>query len=103
MKKTISASILILMLSNTAHAQQETTLDKLFNLLEQFSEETQPMVEGLLTEMAPKLEQLQSLLTDWSLYEAPEVLPNGDIIIRRKNAKPDQTDDKPFQKAPRDI
>jgi hypothetical protein len=25
---------------------------------------------------------------DWSVYEAPEMLPNGDIIIRRKPDAP---------------
>ena len=42
------------------------------------------MVEGLVAEMAPAMEQLRELTDQLDAYHAPEVLPNGDIIIRRK-------------------
>ena len=42
------------------------------------------MMEGLIDEMAPALDQLRNLTDQLDAYEAPEVLPNGDIIIRRK-------------------
>ena len=69
-------------------------------------------LEGLMDEMGPALERLQDLgpglrdfmmqmgpslrdlmeeVQDWSVYEAPEILPNGDIIIRRK---PEETNPK---------
>lgn len=52
------------------------------------------LFRGLLEEVQPKLEELAELLDEWdweglsiedlSDYHPPEVLPNGDIIIRRK-------------------
>jgi len=39
-----------------------------------------PMME----EMAPRMRELITLLGDMQNYQAPEVLPNGDILIRRK-------------------
>ena len=45
-------------------------------LFDSFSDEVAPMMEGLA-------EQLKGL----DAYHAPEVLPNGDIIIRRKTPK----------------
>lgn len=51
-------------------------------------EGTKLFLRGLLQELEPALEGWQSLadmLSDLSLYHPPEVLPNGDIIIRRKH------------------
>ena len=41
-------------------------------------------LQGLAEEMAPALAELQGMIGDFTHYHAPEVLPNGDIIIRRK-------------------
>lgn len=41
-------------------------------------------MKGLLEEMEPAVDGLEGLLDDLGAYHAPEVLPNGDIIIRRK-------------------
>jgi hypothetical protein len=42
------------------------------------------LMEGLGDEVAPMLRQLRELAGDLRAYEAPEMLPNGDIVIRRK-------------------
>ena len=49
------------------------------------------MMRGLLEEMAPAIEDLgttmgalEGVIGRMSEYEAPEVLPNGDILIRRR-------------------
>ena len=42
------------------------------------------MVEGLMAEMGPAMDQLRELTDRLDAYHPPEVLPNGDIIIRRK-------------------
>ena len=54
-----------------------------------------PSLQGFLTEMGPALAEIADKVEDWSRYEAPEILPNGDIIIRRKPDAPDveTTDD----------
>ena len=43
-----------------------------------------PSMQSFLTEMGPALAEIADKVEDWSRYEAPEILPNGDIIIRRK-------------------
>ncbi len=52
-----------------------------FNLLE---EGTKLLLRGLMNEMEPALRELQGALQELDAYHPPEVLPNGDIIIRRK-------------------
>ena len=44
-------------------------------------------MRGLMEEMEPALDDLSNLLDNLDAYHPPEVLPNGDIIIRRKNPK----------------
>lgn len=44
----------------------------------------EPDLRALAGEMGPALLRLQGVLGDLSRYHAPERLPNGDIIIRRK-------------------
>jgi hypothetical protein len=42
-----------------------------------------PMLDGLGEEIGPKLRQLVALIDDIKNYDAPVMLPNGDILIRR--------------------
>ncbi|WP_298261434.1 hypothetical protein [uncultured Litoreibacter sp.] len=74
-----------------ASAQDTSTpfgLEELAPLAENFRE----LFEGLAEDMLPLMEQLSDKMSDLNAYEAPEVLPNGDILIRRKpspNVQPD--------------
>jgi hypothetical protein len=52
--------------------------------LDLLSEGTRMLLEGLMDELGPALEGLRENLQDLDAYHAPEMLPNGDIIIRRK-------------------
>lgn len=52
--------------------------------LDLLSEGTRLLLEGLMEELAPALEGLREGLSDLNAYHPPEMLPNGDIIIRRK-------------------
>lgn len=45
--------------------------------------------QGFMDEMGPAMIDLMDEIKDWSAYEAPEILDNGDIIIRRKPAPQD--------------
>ncbi|QYK43095.1 MAG: hypothetical protein KF887_08370 [Paracoccaceae bacterium] len=45
-------------------------------------------IEPALREMGPKLRQLVDLMGDVTQYEAPERMPNGDILIRRRPGAP---------------
>lgn len=48
-----------------------------------------PSMQSFLAEMGPALAEIADKVEDWSRYEAPEILPNGDIIIRRKPDLPE--------------
>jgi hypothetical protein len=40
-------------------------------------------MEPALKELGPKFQQLIAMIDDFKNYDAPEMLPNGDILIRR--------------------
>ena len=48
------------------------------------SEALRLFMRGLLQEMEPAMDDFSSFLDNLDAYHPPEVLPNGDIIIRRK-------------------
>ncbi|MFV1602424.1 MULTISPECIES: hypothetical protein [unclassified Phaeobacter] len=52
--------------------------------LQALADEFGPSLQGFLSEMGPALAEIAGKVEDWSVYERPEILPNGDIIIRRK-------------------
>ncbi|WP_146010291.1 hypothetical protein [Acidimangrovimonas sediminis] len=60
-------------------------VSKGFDLMQ---EGTKLMLRGLTAQMEPKMRAMMAtlvqLMGDLSAYEAPQVLPNGDILIRRK-------------------
>lgn len=59
--------------------------------MRKLAEEFGPAMQSFMAEMGPALSDLMEQVKDWSVYEAPEILPNGDIIIRRKpDAAPDR-------------
>ncbi|MDX8353719.1 AAA+ family ATPase [Cognatiyoonia sp. IB215182] len=93
-----------------AAAQDDTEITDGFNLMEEgarmlmrgLMSEVEPAITGLrdsLEEMAPELGEfvvtmgpaltdLLNQVDDFSNYEVPEFLPNGDIIIRRRPDAP---------------
>jgi hypothetical protein len=52
--------------------------------LEKFADEMEPRMRDFAEQMGPALRDLMGEIQDWSAYHPPEVLPNGDIIIRKK-------------------
>ncbi|MEX0304473.1 MAG: hypothetical protein AB3N24_18800 [Leisingera sp.] len=106
MKQILLPAALIALMSSPLAAQEAGEEDSGSTLMERGAE---LLWEGLRQEMAPALEDLQGLMEeigpsmgeflsemgpalaeiareveDWSAYELPEILPNGDIIIRKK-------------------
>lgn len=55
---------------------------KLF--LRGLANEMEPALKELAENMEPALRELLGMIDDFDAYHLPEVLPNGDIIIRRK-------------------
>ncbi|MFV0411077.1 MAG: hypothetical protein ACK5LJ_15675 [Paracoccus sp. (in: a-proteobacteria)] len=45
-------------------------------------------LQATVNELAPALRELSSLVDDFANYQAPERLPNGDIILRRRADAP---------------
>lgn len=52
--------------------------------LEGLAEEMGPELHRFVQEMGPAFAELLSQIEDLSAYHPPEMLPNGDIILRRK-------------------
>lgn len=52
--------------------------------LEGFAREIEPNLRSFVQEMGPALRELMTEVEDWSAYHPPEIMPNGDIVIRRK-------------------
>ena len=53
--------------------------------LEDLAEGMRKLLEGFTDDVAPLMEDLADQLKGLNAYHPPEVLPNGDIIIRRKS------------------
>jgi hypothetical protein len=99
MKRIRIIALMAVMSANPTAAQDE---DSGTSMMERGAQE---FLEGLLLEMEPAWRELQAFMDamgpamidlmeqvkDWSVYEPPEILGNGDIIIRRKPEK----DEKP--------
>ena len=56
--------------------------------LEQLSDLAESWMKRFTDRMAPMVDQLKDMVDDMNAYQAPEMLPNGDIIIRRKPDAP---------------
>ncbi|WP_417726121.1 hypothetical protein [Roseovarius sp.] len=52
--------------------------------LRERAQDMEPALRQFIEEMGPALSDLMREVGDLSAYHAPEVLPNGDIILRRK-------------------
>lgn len=52
------------------------------------AQELEPALDMLASEMGPALMELMKTLDSVRYYERPEILPNGDIIIRRSPDAP---------------
>jgi hypothetical protein len=82
MKQTGAALLLSLALALPAAAQQsEDGLSEGFDLLQ---EGTRLMLRGLMEQLEPALRDMRDRIGDLSAYHPPEILPNGDILLRRK-------------------
>ncbi|MDF1620231.1 AAA+ family ATPase [Pseudothioclava nitratireducens] len=108
MKRIIAPSLIALSLAAPLAAQDRLEppagdVEEGMSLLERgielilrgFMDEMEPTIdqmqkglEGAAKELGPAIDQLIALFDDVRNYEAPERLPNGDIIIRRRPDAP---------------
>lgn len=52
--------------------------------LSELGDKIGPALRNFTSEMGPALAGILESVEDWSVYNPPEILPNGDIIIKRK-------------------
>ena len=65
--------------------EMEPAIDDMKGLAQEFG----PALKDFASQMGPALRGLLDEVEDWSVYHPPEMLENGDIIIRRK--RPEDT------------
>jgi hypothetical protein len=65
--------------------------------LEGVMREMEPALKDFVDKMGPALTTLLGKVDDLANYDPPEMLPNGDIILRRKPAVPPAPDQRPDQ------
>ena len=82
--KAITIPVLALALSVSPVVAQEEQAPALPETLEEFADSMRKLLEGFADDVAPLMEDLASRLEGLQSYHPPEMLPNGDIIIRRK-------------------
>ncbi len=110
MKQIITATFIAAMAVSPLSAQEaeDPSVSEGFNLME---EGAKLLLRGLMAEVEPALDemgeamdqlgeeigpaiaQLLAQIDDMRNYDAPEVLPNGDIIIRRRSEAPEYEPD----------
>jgi hypothetical protein len=57
--------------------------------MKELADDVRPALRDFVLHMGPALNDLLETVEDWSVYEPPEILPNGDIILRRKPPEKD--------------
>ena len=72
---------LIVALAATPAAAQDSQVEEGADLL---SRGVELLLRGLMDQAGPALRELRDRIDDLDAYYPPEILPNGDIIIRRK-------------------
>ncbi|MCC1480657.1 AAA+ family ATPase [Roseibaca sp. Y0-43] len=101
--KRIAPIALALCLALPVHAQDDPPAGEgLFNFMERmlrdFMTEAEPQLRELergLNAITPEMERLMERMRDATQYYPPEVLPNGDILIRRRQPGEDAPDPSP--------
>lgn len=71
--------------------EAQPALDEMSKALE----EMKPALDALGEEIGPKIAELFSIVDDFTNYDMPVMLPNGDILIRRNAPLLPETDPQP--------
>ncbi|MBB5720875.1 hypothetical protein FHS72_000479 [Loktanella ponticola] len=64
-------------------------LEPAFDDLQDLATEMGPRMQMLTEQMGPAFAELLGQVDDFTRYHPPEFLPNGDIIMRRRDDAPD--------------
>ncbi|WP_425092043.1 AAA+ family ATPase [Tropicimonas sp. S265A] len=85
LKNSVGAIAVIAALTQPVSAQEPDGIEEGLDL---FSEGARRLMQEFAGELAPLFLQLEALVDEITAYQAPEVLDNGDIIIRRRPDAP---------------
>lgn len=83
-----SAIVCVFLATAPAAQGQNLEGDSFEEGLDLFSEGARRLMQELAGELGPLLMQLEMLMDEMTAYQAPEILENGDIIIRRRPDAP---------------
>ena len=87
MKKTALSLILAAVLAMPLSAQDAPAPDSDMNQgMDLLGRGAELLLQGLLAELGPAWDELLDILDNINAYHPPEMLPNGDIIFRRKQS-----------------
>ncbi|WP_410925599.1 hypothetical protein [Rhodosalinus sp.] len=78
-------------------------LDPALRELEGMARELEPELRDFAREMGPALTDMLERVEDWNDYHPPEMLPNGDIILRRKQPLEEPAPDAEEPSGPVDL
>jgi hypothetical protein len=84
----LTAAPLVLLLAAAPATAEDNGKSDLQEGMDLLSQGTRLLLEGLMKEFEPALRDLEEAIGDLNAYHPPEILPNGDIIIRRKEPLP---------------
>lgn len=93
MKRITPLLLAALLAATPVAAQDDTENRELREGAEKMSEAFRLLLDGFSKEMEPIAKEWREFLEgldDLRNYESPEKLPNGDIIIRRKEDAPEE-------------
>ncbi len=98
--RSVFAAVIAASLSAPAAQADTNSLPETLRELERQAEdllgpEARAAVESLLPMIETLMQRLPMLIDNLPQYELPEVMPNGDIIIRRKRKLPKINPDAP--------
>lgn len=95
LKRSVRAAVLLSLLCIAPHpaaAEADPAPNDLEKELEALSEEARRALEQALERLGPIIRNMIGMIDDMLIYEAPRVLPNGDILIPRKRGEPQPPD-----------
>ena len=95
MRRLILFATLITAIPAAGQETPDPLFDTLKNQLEVLTDEARNSALGLFGDLAPLLESLGATLGELTNYDPPVILPNGDILIRRKLTAPALPDPPP--------
>lgn len=82
------ALIVALGFAPAAHAQDAAPAEEGSEGWNMLREGSKLLMQELFDELEPTLKDLEGFVDDLNAYEPPVILPNGDILIRRKPDMP---------------